>query len=161
MQDNQNAIATGHLLPGDQLPTEDGFKAIYGYSKTTIRKGLDPLEHRGLIVKYPSRGTFVTPDAPEKLRQLAASGEVQLPPGIYISTDPAVDVADTDTAETNVDLYPGARFVVKKPTKAERTAHRLQKDEWLVVVTHPDGQVKMYGVFNTIFWLRESPPTST
>jgi DNA-binding GntR family transcriptional regulator len=164
MHDVRNAIASGHLLPGSRLPTQEQFVEAYDCSTSTVRTALQRLATLGLIIKRRSTGTIVAPDALEKLKQLdqpTTANEVQDKPGTYVLTDPAADVTQPDTASTDVDLYPGASLVVKKPTEAEIAEHRLQNDERLVAVTHSDGQVKKYGEFNTVFWLRRSPPIDT
>jgi GntR family transcriptional regulator len=53
------AIATGRLRPGDRLPTEPEISRSHQVSRITVRHALDVLRHRGLIERFPGRGSFV------------------------------------------------------------------------------------------------------
>jgi GntR family transcriptional regulator len=55
------AIAGGHLGPGDRLPPERTLAERFGVSRMTLRQALDSLEQRGLLLRTRGRkgGTFV------------------------------------------------------------------------------------------------------
>jgi multiple sugar transport system substrate-binding protein len=53
-------IATGELSIGQRLPTEMELCARLGVSRTPIRNALGKLVDKGLLVRYPGRGTFVS-----------------------------------------------------------------------------------------------------
>jgi GntR family transcriptional regulator len=55
------AIAGGHLGPGDRLPPERTLAERFRVSRMTLRQALDSLEHRGLLIRTRGRkgGTFV------------------------------------------------------------------------------------------------------
>lgn len=58
------AIAEGRLRPGDRLPTEYELVRKHRVSRITVRQSLEILRQRGLIERYPGRGSFVrTPAA--------------------------------------------------------------------------------------------------
>jgi GntR family transcriptional regulator len=63
-----DAIAAGHLSPGDRLPTEHDLAAWLGVSRMTLRHALSELAQRGLVTRTVGRGggTFV---AEAKLEQ--------------------------------------------------------------------------------------------
>jgi GntR family transcriptional regulator len=63
-----DAIAAGHLSPGDRLPTEHDLAAWLGVSRRTPRHALSELAQRGLVTRTVGRGggTFV---AEAKLEQ--------------------------------------------------------------------------------------------
>jgi multiple sugar transport system substrate-binding protein len=52
-------IASGEFGPGQRLPTEMELCERLGVSRTPIRRALGQLVARGLLVRYPGRGTFV------------------------------------------------------------------------------------------------------
>jgi GntR family transcriptional regulator len=54
-------------FPNGRLPTEDGLARQYQVSRLTVRTALRRLEDDGLIERRPARGTFVCPEALEKL----------------------------------------------------------------------------------------------
>jgi GntR family transcriptional repressor for pyruvate dehydrogenase complex len=55
----KNAIETGVFSDGDQLPPERQLAISLGTARSTIRKALDQLEARGLVVRRVGSGTFV------------------------------------------------------------------------------------------------------
>ncbi len=52
------AIYSGKLEPGDRI-VELRLSQLLGVGQSSVREGLKELEHLGLIVKYPNRGSFV------------------------------------------------------------------------------------------------------
>lgn len=55
----QPAYPVSALPPGAQLSAEPELAAEYGVSLATIRRALQELRERGLVVTLPSKGTFV------------------------------------------------------------------------------------------------------
>jgi GntR family transcriptional regulator len=53
-------IAAGILVPGTQLPSEDGLIERFSVSRATVRKAVEHLVARGLVEIRRGRGTFVT-----------------------------------------------------------------------------------------------------
>ncbi|MFI6793699.1 GntR family transcriptional regulator [Nonomuraea sp. NPDC050383] len=54
-------IEAGHWKPGNPLPGERALSEEYGVALGTIRRGLDVLRERGLVVTLKSKGTLVKP----------------------------------------------------------------------------------------------------
>jgi GntR family uxuAB operon transcriptional repressor len=63
----KRAIETGVYADGDQLPAERQLAITFGTARSTIRKILDQLEQKNLIVRRVGSGTFVNFHGP--LRQ--------------------------------------------------------------------------------------------
>ncbi len=55
----EHAIETGVYADGDQLPAERQLAITFGTARSTIRKVLDELEKRDLVVRRVGSGTFV------------------------------------------------------------------------------------------------------
>jgi DNA-binding FadR family transcriptional regulator len=55
----RRAIETGVYADGDQLPPERQLAVAFGTARSTIRKALDQLEQKGLVVRRVGAGTFV------------------------------------------------------------------------------------------------------
>jgi GntR family transcriptional regulator len=52
-------IAAGELPPGAMLPGERELAAGYGVAIGTVRRAVEELRSRGLVVTLPAKGTFV------------------------------------------------------------------------------------------------------
>lgn len=57
--DLREAIATGELAPGSQLPTEKELSESYQVSRITSKRALTELEQAGLIYRVQGKGSFV------------------------------------------------------------------------------------------------------
>lgn len=60
----KRAIESGVYADGDQLPPERQLAVALGTARSTIRKALDQLESRGLVVRRVGSGTFVNYSGP-------------------------------------------------------------------------------------------------
>jgi GntR family transcriptional regulator len=52
-------IAAGELGPGSSLPNERDMAAEYGVAIGTVRRAVEELRDRGLVVTLAAKGTFV------------------------------------------------------------------------------------------------------
>lgn len=55
----RQAIESGELSVGEQLPTEDQLCARQGVSKAVVRAAMQDLARKGYVRKIPGKGTFV------------------------------------------------------------------------------------------------------
>jgi GntR family transcriptional regulator len=60
VQQVQQALRLGLLVPGDQLPTAQQVVAKLAINPNTVLKAYRDLEREGLVRARPGRGTFVT-----------------------------------------------------------------------------------------------------
>ena len=60
----RRAIEMGVYADGDQLPPERQLAVAFGTARSTIRKALDQLEQKGLVVRRVGSGTFVNYQGP-------------------------------------------------------------------------------------------------
>lgn len=65
----RQAIYSGKLKPGDRI-VELRISELLGVGQSSVREGLKELEHLGLIVKYPNRGSFVVDLSKEESLQI-------------------------------------------------------------------------------------------
>ena len=59
-----DAIASGRLEPGEQLPSHRDLAARLVIAPLTVKKAYDELEREGLIAAHRGRGTFVQERVP-------------------------------------------------------------------------------------------------
>ncbi|MCT9069980.1 GntR family transcriptional regulator [Cupriavidus gilardii] len=52
-------ISSGHLAPGQQLPTEAQTMQTYGVSRITVRQAIQLLARNGQVTSHRGKGTFV------------------------------------------------------------------------------------------------------
>ncbi len=57
----ENSIKKGELLPNSRLPSERELARIFEVSRTSVREALNILQAKGLIVSTQGGGTFVRP----------------------------------------------------------------------------------------------------
>ncbi|MGP0222756.1 MULTISPECIES: GntR family transcriptional regulator [unclassified Paenarthrobacter] len=57
----------GSLEPGSRIPTEESLMADYGISRTTVRKAIETLVVKGLLVRRQGKGTFVRAQSPVRM----------------------------------------------------------------------------------------------
>lgn len=69
------SIMGGDFAPGQALPTEDALCAKFGVSRITVRKALDELVERQLVVRRRGVGTFVRDDD-RSTRSVTLSGYI-------------------------------------------------------------------------------------
>ncbi|WP_347107912.1 GntR family transcriptional regulator [Paenarthrobacter sp. S56] len=55
------------LEPGARIPTEESLMEQYGISRTTIRKAIETLVSKGLLVRRQGKGTFVMAQRPVRM----------------------------------------------------------------------------------------------
>ena len=53
-------ITAGELSPGARLPGERDLAEEYGVALGTIRRAVQELRDRGLVVTLPAKGTYIT-----------------------------------------------------------------------------------------------------
>jgi GntR family transcriptional regulator len=52
-------IISGKIAQGQKIPTEEQLCELFSVSRITVRQALKMLEDKGLIVRFPGRGSFV------------------------------------------------------------------------------------------------------
>lgn len=57
---------------GDQIPAEPELEELYGVSRIVVRKAIKILEEKGLVIKRPGKGTFIS--YPKVVESFEASG---------------------------------------------------------------------------------------
>ncbi|MFI8252770.1 GntR family transcriptional regulator [Streptomyces filamentosus] len=107
-EDLRTQIATGHLKPGDRLPSEPKLATHYKVSTPTIRQALALLQAEGLIEKTHGKGNFVR--AP--LRHITYTGGA----GIPFAPD-----FQTTVRTTNIRARGHIRTLLKVPSNTPLT----------------------------------------
>jgi len=64
----ETSVVNGTLKPGDQLPAERELAERFGVSRTAVREAIKALREKGLVEAFPGRGTFITNESTQHLR---------------------------------------------------------------------------------------------
>src|SRR6516225_7536717 len=64
----ERRILTGELKVGDQLPAERELGEQFHVSRTAVREAVKALREKGLVEVRPGRGTFITNDTSQAVR---------------------------------------------------------------------------------------------
>jgi DNA-binding transcriptional regulator YhcF (GntR family) len=62
-------ILNGHLKPDEQIPSVRQLVSFYSVNPVTVLKGVNLLADERVVYQKRGVGMFVSPDAPERLRQ--------------------------------------------------------------------------------------------
>lgn len=62
-------IEDGTLSAGDKLPPERELSEQFGVSRTVVREAVKALREKGLVRIYPGKGTFITDNTSEVMRE--------------------------------------------------------------------------------------------
>ena len=65
MRQIADAIAGGHMRPGDKLPSHRDLASQLVIAPLTVKKAYDELEREGLLDTQRGRGTFISRDSPQ------------------------------------------------------------------------------------------------
>jgi DNA-binding GntR family transcriptional regulator len=60
----EQRIRAGKIPPGTRLPGEQALRQEYGIALSTVRKAMQLLRDRGLVVTRASKGSFTVRDLP-------------------------------------------------------------------------------------------------
>jgi len=60
-------VRAGRLTPGERLPSERELARRLGVGRASVREAIGALQVRGVLETRPGSGSFVAPDAPERL----------------------------------------------------------------------------------------------
>mgnify|MGYP005843486181 CR=1 FL=1 len=72
----KSMISSGHLNPGDRLPTEEKLCTHFGVSRTTLRESIQMLRASGILEVTPGRGSFVrVPNLDLMMNDLSFAGQ--------------------------------------------------------------------------------------
>jgi DNA-binding transcriptional regulator YhcF (GntR family) len=73
----EDDILHGRLKPDEAIPSNSQIVSFYGVNPITVLKGVDMLVELGIVYKKRGLGVYVSPDAPELLRQKARTNFVR------------------------------------------------------------------------------------
>lgn len=66
------SVVNGTLKSGDQLPPERELADSFGVSRTAVREAIKTLREKGLVEAFPGRGTFITNQTAQAMRDSIA-----------------------------------------------------------------------------------------
>jgi GntR family transcriptional regulator len=116
-------LAKGNLSPEEQLPTEEELREIFGVSRTTIRRALDHLRSKDLLVRRQGIGTFWSESA-RTIKQEKLSGiNRQI---FHIKKETKVQVLSKSTQKASDEI---ADFLRLSPQSDVIVFERLRSDQ--------------------------------
>lgn len=109
-QDLRQAIESGRLRPGEQLPTELDLRTEYAASRNTIRDAIKWLASRALVETRPGQGTFVVDRLDIFVTTLSADTETGLGggEGIAALAEVKANGREPSSATPRVEIQPAA-----------------------------------------------------
>ena len=110
----ERGILLGIYPPGAQVPSLRELSQSLGINPNTIQKSYAELIRRGIIIPSPGSGTYVAPDAIEKIRHAAGSKLEQLE--ALVAELVLADVPRSDVLATVCAVY--ARSEKREPIPA-------------------------------------------
>jgi len=69
VQQIEESVVGGTLKDGDKLPAERELALQFGVSRTAVREAIKALQEKGLVEAQPGRGTFITRNTSNPIRQ--------------------------------------------------------------------------------------------
>ena len=105
-------IQSGHLRPGDPLPSEDELSRACGVSRMTARHALQSLKSQGFASRHKGQGTFVSQPRVEKdIMHLSGFTAEMLALGLH----PSSQVLGAESAPASAEVASRLRIEVESP----------------------------------------------
>lgn len=123
--DLRRDIESGHLRPGDVIPSEAQLCASYSVSRMTVRQGLNMLSEAGYIHSVPGKGSFVASPEFDRLTIEVRQGE--LPDGREVG------VADVDVQIRPATAELADRLGIDKGSRVRQLSRILATDDEIPV----------------------------
>jgi len=123
LQELRSALASGVLLPGQQLVQED-LASELGVSRVPIRESLKILEGEGHVTYHPNRGYFVTELSSTDLSELYRIRELLEDEALTLAVAKVSDADLRDIEEILIDVNAAAAAGdINALTQANRAFH--------------------------------------
>lgn len=104
------------LDAGTQIPTETALCEQYGVSRITLRRAVDGLIRKGLLIREQGKGTFVAdPPVPERVRETFANRVW----GFYRQQTLSGNQVDTTVLRNSICQYAPAATVLEQPAGSD------------------------------------------
>jgi len=151
-------VGRGDWAPGSKIPSESMLCDLFGVSKITVRQAVSGLVDEGLLTKVQGKGTFVAPDAQDRIRTPSLAVKTRLTDDVEGQEVPfEIRVLQNRLAERRADLFRSEdgvaevrrlRLVEKEPVLLETTQISLSACPGIL---EADFSVKsIYGVLTAV-----------
>jgi GntR family transcriptional regulator len=103
------AVATGQLVPGEQLPTVRGLAVELSVNPNTVIKAYTELERQGVLTTEQGSGTYVAPRPPTGLSDAERRAKLEAMCTEFLSHAASYGFAPADVLRAIRDLRNGSK----------------------------------------------------
>ena len=107
------AVGSGTLTPGRKLPTRVELAESLGISPVTVSRSYELLQQRGVILQKRGSGTYVQPDALDRLKTIADS-RPRFSSIVMVVGKPSLEQCPRDKREYITDIMVGVDDVLQQ-----------------------------------------------
>ena len=125
--DLSQRILSGHIAPGEKLPSENEIVREHGVSRTVVREAISKLQASGLVETHQGKGTFVLP-------RTASSG-------LHLKVETAFSVRHIIELRMGLETQAVA-LAAQRRTAEQLTAMRLALDDYQDLLAKEDSCVE-------------------
>ncbi len=133
----RNRIFDGTYAPDSPLPSESEFIELFGVSRITVRRAVDELSSRGLVLREQGRRTRVAPYRPGTSLHASVDGLIEN--NLRMAERTEIEVLEFDYVPANADVAEVLQINQGDPVQWAVRVRSLENTPFSFIVTYlPD-----------------------